>query len=123
MERNNINPATFTERMIVFIIGTRIVHAMNLKDVNIDDVVRAKEILAAEENIHPDEITVDFMGEDRELSDCHISPQGLEFRTLYGSLRVAEGVKPAFNLNTEAGFDLFMDLISQKEYNEAIDFF
>lgn len=119
---NEINPATFTERMVVFLIGTRIVFAMSLKYATIDEVEVTKELIGAEEGVHPDEITVDFMGEEIELSECEVSPDGLIFITLYGSKRIATGLKPTFDLNTEVGYELFMECLSKKDYINAIDF-
>jgi hypothetical protein len=121
---NEINPATFTERMVVFLIGTRIVFAMSLKYATIDEVEVTKELIGSEEGVHPDEITVDFMGEDIELSEnCEVSPEGkLVFTTLYGSKREVQGLKPSFDMNTEVGYNLFMDFLAEKDYISAIDF-
>ena len=115
------------KKFLIFKINNQNVGTTSGEDVDYIHANEIKQTLAFEHKVGFDEVTYE-VEEIIEPEYCHnlrITDKGiLEFRaeSTYASFRPTEGLKPTSDINSEEGFQEFLDLITVREYNKALAF-
>lgn len=115
-----------TTKKIIFKINGKEVDSLPGEDITVQELDNFKIKMAFAHNVGSHDIEV--VTEDvviRELSKhAFISPNGLHFKPQneYAIFREVKRIIPAFNIGSEEGFQKFLDMIFDEDFDNAITF-
>lgn len=113
-------------KLVIFIVNGKAVEQMEGSEVDILTVESIKTNIAILHGVSYDEVEVDTQDvESPELSlNLEVFPDGslMHRKNQYAQLTSVNGLSPALDISHEKLFHEFLDLITKKDYDNAIIF-
>lgn len=115
-----------TIKKVIFKIHGVEVESVNGDEIDLNELENLKITIAFAHSVGTQDIEV--MTQDivvREFAtNLHIGTEGLFFKTKndYSVFRVVDTIKPTVNINTNDGFQKFLDMIFEKDIENALTF-
>ncbi|MCC6447271.1 MAG: hypothetical protein IT215_01115 [Chitinophagaceae bacterium] len=113
-------------KLYIFLVNGKPVEQIDGKEICHDELVQLKSGLACIHNVPFDEIEVDSQDiiEPEVSRTLFVTDNGLQFRAdnPYASLRSVDSPVPSLDIRQSDLFDEFLELILQKDIDNAITF-